>query len=115
MTHDERAREIGSEIRKHLFITQPIRSSGPLVEPGLSYEANEIIAAALKATAEEARAEERKWWINKHIEIAAMPAPDITNVIICPATKDLTPHDACQMGWAGCCMAWSAAIRKGKG
>lgn len=56
----ERAREIGREIRKHLFVTQPTRSHGPLVEPGLSWEANEIIAAALDAFAAEREAAAEK-------------------------------------------------------
>ena len=37
---------VGPEIRKHLFITQNL--TGPLVSPGLSYEANNIIAQAIR-------------------------------------------------------------------
>lgn len=55
MTPDEIARKIGPEIRKHLFITRPIRASGPLVEAGLSFEANEIIAQAITEAVSEAK------------------------------------------------------------
>lgn len=53
---------------------------------------------------------ERKWWIGTHIEIAAMPAPNVKTVIACPSNSEMAPQDACQIGWAGCCMAWGAAI-----
>ena len=45
---EERAQDIGRAIRKHLFIHQPIRAGGPLVEPCLSFEAGTIIEHALR-------------------------------------------------------------------
>lgn len=87
-TDEQRAREaaekIGPEIRKHLFITHNLQ--GPLVSPGLSYEANEIIAAAILTAMQEARRDERERCaaldelqrLGQEIENTPAPEPDVT-------------------------------------
>jgi hypothetical protein len=64
------------------------------------------VAQALR----DARQEERRWWLEKHIEIAAMEAPSAAAAIVCG--KGASDDDFVQLGWAAACMAWAQAVKE---